>query len=178
MATEIVIAPDDRLHTECALVDVVDDEVRKTAKKMARLMYKNDGCGLAAPQIGVLRQIVVIDVNWGDDAPKDPMFLINPRIVEISDDKAPGMEGCLSIPGVSFEIERSTHVVVQALDLEGRLMQYDAAHNLLCVCLQHEIDHLHGITMFERLSPAKRMEGLREYQEALAAGAKPGETGR
>lgn len=178
MATEIVIAPDERLNTECAPVETIDDEVIKTAHRMAKAMYKNDGCGIAAPQIGVLRQIVVIDVNWGGEDDKNPMYLINPRIVEQSEEKAAGMEGCLSVPGVSFSIERSTHVVVQALDLEGRLMQYDAANNLLCVCLQHEIDHLHGITMLERLSPEQRIEGLREYQEALASGARPGETGR
>ena len=178
LATEIVIAPDERLRTECARVEKIDDEVIKTAKRMAKAMYKNEGCGIAAPQIGVLRQIVVIDVDWADDdATRNPMFLINPVIVEQSDQTALGYEGCLSVPGVSLEIARSTSVTVQALDLEGRLMQYEAANNLLCVCLQHEIDHLHGITMLERLDPAKRLEAMREYQEALAAGARPGETG-
>ena len=66
MAQEIVLSPDERLRTECAPVEVIDDEIKKTAKKMAKLMYKYDGCGIAAPQIGVLKQIVVIDCNWGD----------------------------------------------------------------------------------------------------------------
>lgn len=176
MPNEIVLSPDDRLRVECEPVEVVDEEIVKIAKKMAKAMYKYDGCGIAAPQIGVLKQIVVIDCDWGETGKKDPVYLINPEIVSASEEKAPGWEGCLSIPGVSFEIERSTSVVVRALDLEGRLMQYEAANNLFCVCLQHEIDHLHGITMFERLSPAERLKGVREYQEALAAGARPGDT--
>ena len=86
------------------------------------------------------------------------------------------MEGCLSIPGIAVEIERSTSVTVRALNLEGQLMQYKVANNLFCVCLQHEIDHLHGYTMFERLEPAERMRAIAEYQEALANGARPGDT--
>ena len=84
MAQEIVLSPDERLRTECAPVEVIDDEIKKTAKKMAKLMYKYDGCGIAAPQIGVLKQIVVIDCNWGDTGEKDPIYLINPYIVEQS----------------------------------------------------------------------------------------------
>jgi peptide deformylase len=177
MATEIVIAPDERLRTECAPVEVIDDEVKKIAKRMAKAMYKYDGCGIAAPQIGICRQIVVIDCEWGgDEGDKNPIVLINPQIVEQTEERAVGSEGCLSLPGVSFEVERAMGVTVRALDLEGRLMQYEAAGNLFAVCLQHEIDHLHGITMLERLEPAERLKGMRAYQEALAAGARPGDT--
>lgn len=177
MATEIVIAPDERLNTECAKVDAIDDEVIKTAHRMAKAMYANDGCGIAAPQIGVLRQIVVIDVDWdGSKSSRNTLYLINPKIMEKSQETKAGYEGCLSIPGISLEIERSVSVTVRALDLQGRLMQYEASNNLLAVCLQHEIDHLHGVTMFERLSPTKRLEAIQQYQEALAAGARPGDT--
>lgn len=177
MAREIVLSPDERLRTECAPIEVIDDEVKKLAREMAKIMYKYEGCGIAAPQVGVLRQLVVIDCEWdGARGPKNPIFLINPVIVESSAEKVKGYEGCLSIPGVSFEIERSNSVTVRALDLEGRLMQYEAANNLFCTCLQHEIDHLHGMTMFERLEPADRLRGMREYQTALANGARPGET--
>ena len=178
MATEIVIAPDERLRTVCEPVETIDADVKKLAKRMAKAMYKYEGCGIAAPQVGELKRIVVIDCEWGGEPgdKKNPLFLINPEIVEASEEKAVGAEGCLSVPGVSFDIERSTSVVVRAYDLEGRLMQYEAANNLFCVCLQHEIDHLNGITMLERLEPAERLRGMREYQEALAAGARPGET--
>lgn len=175
---EIVIAPDDRLNTECDPVKDINDEVKKTAKRMAKVMYKNMGCGLAAPQVGDMRQIVVIDVDWDGEksSTRNTLYLINPVIVEASDEKAVSFEGCLSIPGVSFEISRPQSVVVRAYDLEGRLMQYEASCNLLAVCLQHEIDHLHGITMFERLTPEQRLEAVRQYQAALAAGARPGDT--
>ena len=178
MATEIVIAPDERLRTVCEPVETIDDDVKKLAKRMAKAMYKYEGCGIAAPQVGELKRIVVIDCEWGGEPgdKKNPLFLINPEIVEASEEKAVGAEGCLSVPGVSFDIERSTSVVVRAYDLEGRLMQYEAANNLFCVCLQHEIDHLHGITMFERLDPADRLKAVRAYQEALEAGARPGDT--
>ncbi len=176
---QIVIAPDERLNTECALIEEIDDEVVRTAKEMAAAMYANHGCGLAAPQIGVLRQIVVIDVEWDGErkSTRNTLFLINPEVKDMSDEKVMCSEGCLSLPGITCEIERSTSVVVEAYDLEGRLLRYEAANNLLTNCLQHEIDHLHGITMFERLAPTEKMEALQRYQEALAAGARPGETG-
>ena len=97
-------------------------------------------------------------------------------IVERSDNLVPYNEGCLSIPGINCEICRPDHVVVEAYNLEGECIRYEAAGDLFCVCLQHEIDHLHGKTMFERLLPKQRMHAMKQYQEALARGAKPGET--
>lgn len=174
---QVVIAPDDRLRTECEPIDEITPEIRQLALDMADTMYATGGCGIAAPQVGVCKQLVVIDCEWdGEDGPRDPQFLINPQIMEQSDEKKLGSEGCLSVPGVSFDIERSTSITVRARDLDGRLMQYEAAGNLFCVCLQHEIDHLNGITMLERLKPAERLRGMREYHAALAAGARPGET--
>ncbi len=103
-------------------------------------------------------------------------MLINPVIVESSETTRPFSEGCLSIPGINVEISRPDHVVVEAYDLDANLMRYEAAGDLFCVCLQHEIDHLHGKTMFERLAPMQRIKAMKEYQDALARGAKPGET--
>ena len=97
-------------------------------------------------------------------------------IVEQSDHLVPFREGCLSIPGISCEIERPDHVVVEAYDLDANLIRYEATGDLFCVCLQHEIDHLHGNTMFERLKPMQRIKAVKEYQDALARGARPGET--
>ena len=93
-----------------------------------------------------------------------------------SDHLVPFSEGCLSIPGISCEIERPDHVVVEAYDLDANLIRYEATGDLFCVCLQHEIDHLHGNTMFERLKPMQRLKAVKEYQDALARGARPGET--
>ena len=177
MAQEIVLSPDERLRTECAAVEVIDDEIKKTAKKMAKLMYKYDGCGIAAPQIGVLKQIVVIDCDYaGAGTKKNPYVLINPKVVTADGDPRDFKEGCLSFPGINVTVTRPSHVIVHAYDLNGDLMQYEAEGNLMAVCLQHEIDHLHGKTMVDHLVPIKRAEAMREYEQAIAAGARPGET--
>ena len=178
IVNNIVIAPDKRLNTECDKVQDIDEDIVRLAKSMAKTMYATDGCGIAAPQVGVLKQVVVIDVDWDGSkgSRKNTLYLINPEIVDKSEETEVSYEGCLSIPGVSLPIERSSSVVVRARDLQGRRMQYEASENLLAVCLQHEIDHLHGVTMLERLSPTQRLEAIKEYQAALAAGARPGET--
>ena len=118
----------------------------------------------------------IIDCDYSDKNDYDPYVLINPVIVEQSDHLVPFSEGCLSIPGISCEIERPDHVAVEAYDLDANLIRYEASGDLFCVCLQHEIDHLHGNTMFERLKPMQRIKAVKEYQDALARGARPGET--
>ena len=174
---DIVLSPDPRLSQECAPVDAIDDEVKALARHMLKVMYAADGCGLAGPQVGAMRQVVVIDVDYArPGGRKNPYVLINPKVVTADGEDRTGPEGCLSFPGVSVEVTRPSHVVVQARNLDGDLMQYEAADNLLAVCLQHEIDHVHGVTMFDHLSPTRRAEAQRAYEEALAAGARPGET--
>ncbi|MCF2620693.1 peptide deformylase [Collinsella tanakaei] len=172
----IVLSPDPRLRQECAEIEEIDGHIVKLAERMKRQMIENGGCGLAAPQVGELIQLVVIDTDYTSEKDYDPYVLINPRIVETSDTLVPYNEGCLSIPGINVEIERPDHVVVEAYDLNADLIRYEASGDLMCVCLQHEIDHLHGITMFERLEPSARMHAMREYQQARARGAKPGDT--
>ena len=174
---EIVLSPDPRLSQECAPIEEIDDEVRALAKRMLKVMYAADGCGLAGPQVGEMRQIVVIDVDWaGKGSKKNPYVLINPRVVTADGPEIEGSEGCLSFPGVSVRVKRPSHVVVQAKNLDGDLMQYEASDNLMAVCLQHEIDHVHGVTMFDHLAPMARAEAERDYEVALAAGARPGDT--
>lgn len=172
----IVVSPDPRLRQECAPIEEVTPEICALAERMKDMMFENNGCGLAAPQVGELIQMVVIDTDYDSRENYDPIVLVNPVIVEQSDTLEPFSEGCLSIPGINCEIKRPDHVVVEAYDLDANLVRYEAAHGLFCVCLQHEIDHLHGVTMFERLEPAARMRAMREYQEARERGAKPGET--
>ena len=170
----IVLSPDPRLRQECARIEEITPELRALVDRMKRQMFENGGCGLAAPQVGELIQLAIIDTEYTDESDYDPFVLINPSIVEASDTLRPFSEGCLSIPGINCEISRPDHV--EAYDLDGNLMRYEAAGDLLCVCLQHEIDHLHGKTMFERLSPMARMRAMRSYQDALSRGAVPGET--
>ncbi|QWT17144.1 peptide deformylase [Collinsella sp. zg1085] len=172
----IVLSPDPRLKTECAPIEEITPEIRELAESMKQTMFEDGGVGLAAPQVGALVQMVLVDTEYSSAEDYDPYVLINPVIVEKSDTMQTSCEGCLSIPGITVEIARPDHVVVEAYNLDGELMVYEASNDLFCVCLQHEIDHLHGITMFDHLAPAARARALREYQEALARGAKPGDT--
>jgi peptide deformylase len=172
---DIVVAPDKRLKTECAPIEEITPEIRELAKRMLDDMYATEGCGLAAPQVGELVQMVVIDVDY-TERKRNPYVLINPEIVVADGEEREFPEGCLSFPGITVRISRPSHVVVRALNLDGDLMQYEARDNLMAVCLQHEIDHLHGVTMVDHLRPLKRAAAMREFQDALAAGAKPGDT--
>lgn len=172
---DIVIAPDERLFTECAPIEKITPEVRALAERMKRDMYATEGCGIAAPQVGELVQMVVIDVDW-TERKRNPYVLINPQIVAADGEEREFPEGCLSFPGITVRVKRPTHVIVRALNLDGDLMQYEAEDNLMAVCLQHEIDHLHGVTMVDHLGPLKRASKMRELSDAIAAGAHPGDT--
>ena len=177
VSEDIVISPDPRLKQICEPIDEITQEHWDLADRMLDDMYEAEGCGLAAPQVGELIRMVVIDVDWAADKPKNPYVLINPRIVVADGEERDFDEGCLSFPGISVTVKRPTHVVVEAMNLEGDLMRYEAADNLMAVCLQHEIDHLNGVTMVDHLSPVKRLAAMRNYHEALAAGAAPGDVG-
>lgn len=172
---KIIIAPDQELREVCEPVAVDDASVSRAAKQMAKIMYRNNGCGLAAPQVGIHKRFIVIDCDVEAEE-RTPLTLINPEIVEHGDEKVLGGEGCLSIPGVTFQIPRWSTVKVKALDLDGNEVFYEAGDELLGRCLQHEIDHLDGMTMFERLDPVARIQALQDYQYALQHGAKPGDT--
>ncbi|NLH92027.1 MAG: peptide deformylase [Atopobium sp.] len=176
VADDIVVGPDERLETHCVPIETIDAEVEGLARRMLKDMYATDGVGLAAPQVGELVQLVVIDVDYAEPGgKKNPYVLVNPVIVTADGQPRTTSEGCLSFPGVSCEITRPSHVVVRATNLDGDLMQYEAKDNLLAVCLQHEIDHLHGITMIDHLGPAERVRVLGELEAALDAGARPGD---
>ena len=178
----IVLSPDPRLLQECAEIEEITPEIERLVAQMKDEMFDNGGCGLAAPQVGELVQLAIVDTSYTGKDDYDPWVLINPVIIEASDHLVPFSEGCLSIPGINCEIMRPDHVVVEAYDLDANLMRYEASSqdgktgDLTCVCLQHEIDHLHGKTMFERIDPKDRLGAMKAYQEALARGARPGET--
>ena len=176
LAEEIVTAPDTRLKTECAPIERIDDSVRALAEHMLEVMYETDGCGLAAPQLGETVQLVVVDVDY-TRSKRNPYVLVNPKVIVADGEERETAEGCLSFPGISVHVARPSHVIVEARNLDGDLMRYEASDNLLAVCLQHEIDHLHGKTMLDHLRPLERVRKMREYEEAKAAGAQPGETG-
>ena len=178
---EIVLSPDPILREVCKPIPEIDKDIKKLAKQMAKDMYKNGGVGLAAPQVGVAKRMVVIDCNIDAHAKKNPITLINPEIIEHSEGTWKGDEGCLSVPGISCEIPRYKTVTVKYTDLDGNEQLIDGNYKvdeLLCRCLQHELDHLDGITMFERLGPVDRIDALKRYKEALESGARPGDTSR
>lgn len=174
-ALKIVLAPDPGLRSVCEPCEVGDKSLVKLSKQMLKTMYANSGCGLAGPQVGVNKRIVVIDCL---DENKDPapMVLINPVIEWTSDDAVTDMEGCLSLPGISVPITRPSTARVRYYNEYGdeQLVESDG---LLGRCLQHEIDHLNGITLFESCSPMDRIKALHDYKLAQEAGAKPGEVG-
>ena len=171
----IVLSPDPMLRQVCETCRVEDKSIKKLAKQMAKAMYKNNGCGLAAPQVGVLKRVVVVDCDTESDE-KNPIYMINPELVELQGDPIVMGEGCLSCPGITVEIARPPFAKVRFLDLDGEEWTIEG-DGLLGRCLQHELDHLDGKTMFEVCDPMTRIEALRAYEVALANGAKPGETG-
>lgn len=144
--------PDPRLHTVAKPVVNVDSRVRELADAMLQTMYQAEGIGLAATQVDVHEQLLVIDLSETRD---QPMVLINPEILWVSPETRIGDEGCLSVPGFYDGVERSLAVKVAALDLDGKSRVVDA-EGMLAVCIQHEMDHLMGKVFVEYLSPLKR----------------------
>ena len=148
---EIVKYPDERLHEECEAVNDFNQELATLLDDMFETMYEADGIGLAAPQIGVMKRVTVIDVS-PDGTGK--LELINPEIVD-AQGKVSSEEGCLSIPGYRDTIKRNETVKVRAQDRTGEFFEVQA-EELLSICLQHEIDHLHGVLFTDKLSRLKR----------------------
>lgn len=171
----IVQSPNPLLNTVCEPCDLGDKGLRKLAKQMAKAMYKNDGCGLAAPQLGVTKRLVVVDCDQAESGEQDPIVLVNPVLVDTQGDPVVEGEGCLSCPGISVPIARPPWARVRYFDLDGEEWEIEG-DGLLGRCLQHELDHLDGVTMFERCDPIARIQALSDYELARAAGAKPGET--
>ena len=144
--------PDSRLHKVAKPVAVFDERLKRLVADMAETMYEAPGVGLAASQVDVHEQLIVIDTS---ETKSDLRVFINPEIVWASDEKQIYDEGCLSVPGVYDGVERPAKVKVRALDADGKLFEVDA-DGLMAVCIQHEMDHLQGKVFVEYLSPLKR----------------------
>ena len=143
--------PDPRLHKVASPITVFDEALKKLVTDMARTMYEAPGVGLAATQVNVHKQLIVIDISEAHD---DLNVLINPRIVA-ADGSQVSEEGCLSVPGIYEEVERAQHIVVEAQDADGKTRTFEA-EGLLAVCIQHEMDHLKGKVFVEYLSRLKQ----------------------
>jgi peptide deformylase len=155
----IIKAPDPRLKKRCAPVARVDDEIRRLMDDMLDTMYAAPGVGLAAPQIGVTQRVIVIDTS-DPEGERRPLRMANPEIVGASDEVALREEGCLSFPDQYEEVERPVRVRVRYLDHENEIRELEA-DGLLAVCIQHEMDHLEGVLLVDRLSNLKRSIILR-----------------
>jgi peptide deformylase len=160
----ILTYPHPLLAQKAKPVSVVDDAIRRLVDDMAETMYAAPGVGLAAPQVGKLYRIVVLDVDYTDETKKSNLrVLINPEIVT-RDGSITWDEGCLSVPGITEEVKRAGKVLVRALDREGKVQEIEGA-GLLAVCMQHEIDHLEGTLFIDHLSRLKRKLSMRNLKE-------------
>ena len=157
------------LKTPATSVGAVTDELRALADDMLETMYAAPGIGLAAPQIGDGRRVVVMDLSR-EDEPKAPKVFVDPVIVWASDETKPWEEGCLSIPEIYDEVERPARVRVTYLDRDGARVE-EEADDLYAVCLQHEIDHLDGVLFTDHLSRLKRDRALAKVKKAARAAA-------
>ncbi len=145
--------PDPVLAEKARKVDEITDAIRQLAADMSETMYEGNGVGLAAPQVGESIRLVVLDVT-GPEERKGLMSLINPVIVQ-REGSVESEEGCLSLPMLSGKVTRSEKITVHATDLDGNEQKIEA-EGLLAICLQHELDHLDGVLLLNRLSRLKR----------------------
>ncbi len=151
---KIVIEPDPILREKSEAIENVDDQLRLLLDDMLETMYTAPGIGLAAVQIGVLKRLIVIDISK-DKEKKNPLFLINPKIISKSTKTSIYEEGCLSLPGHFAEIERPAECQIEYIDYNGKEKEL-LANGLLATCIQHEIDHLNGVLFIDYLSKLKK----------------------
>lgn len=161
--------PDERLHKVASPVMEVNEEIRTLVQNMAETMYAAPGIGLAATQVDVHKQIIVMDLSENRDQLR---VFINPQIVSASGE-AECEEGCLSVPGIYEKVTRAERVTVKALDQHGQPFTLEA-EGLLAVCVQHEMDHLKGRVFVERLSRLKQARILSKLKKAQRKAPAPG----
>jgi peptide deformylase len=151
----ILIHPDPRLKKHCAPVSTISKELRTLADNMLETMYDAPGIGLAAPQVGVIKRLFVMDCIKEEGAAPRPMALFNPEITWVSEEMNTYEEGCLSIPEQYAEVERPARARVRWMDMDGKEQEEEFA-GLWATCAQHEIDHLEGKLFIDYLKPLKR----------------------
>lgn len=159
----IITLPDPLLRQASKPIETIDADVQQLAKDMFETMYVAPGIGLAAVQVGVPRQMLVLDVADDDETPR-PITMINPQILESSSEMRTHEEGCLSIPDFKLDIDRPDWVRVSYLDLDGKLQELRTG-GLLATAIQHEIDHLRGKLIIDFLSRLKRDIVIRRFKK-------------
>jgi len=161
---EILKLPDPLLKKVSKPVEKITPEILSLLDEMLETMYAAPGIGLAAVQIGVPKRLVVVDTAR-DEAPKNPLYFINPEIVWSSEETSTYEEGCLSIPEYYEEVERPAQVKVRFTDLHGKAHEIEA-NGLLATVLQHEIDHLNGVLFIDHISKLKRDRVIKKFTKA------------
>ena len=168
---DIIKIPDPVLKTVADPVVAVDDDVRRLMDDMLQTMYDAPGIGLAAPQVGVLSRVIVVDVakrEATEDEPEvapAPIFLANPEIVWQSEETSDYEEGCLSIPEIYETVTRPAEVTVRFLDRDNSEQELHCA-GIMATCIQHEIDHLNGVLFIDHISRLKRQLIMRKFTKA------------
>jgi peptide deformylase len=165
MVREILIWPDPVLKQKSRPVAKVDDSIRTLVKDMFETMYASEGVGLAAPQVGVLQRVIVLDTTPAQPE-SQPLVMINPELIGL-EGKTTYNEACLSIPGESEDVERAAVVTVKFLDVDGQ-EQTLRCDGLLAIAVQHETDHLNGIVYVDHVSTLKR-EFIRKRMKRVRA---------
>ncbi|MBD0865247.1 MAG: peptide deformylase [Rhodobacteraceae bacterium] len=164
MKRNILLHPDPRLKKVCAPVHDVTDEMQRLAADMLETMYDAPGIGLAAPQVGVLSCLIVLDCVKQDGTDPQPIVMFNPEVISRSEETSVYDEGCLSVPEHYAEVIRPAEVEVSWMDQNGIARQKVFA-NLWATCVQHEIDHLNGKLFIDYLGPIKRQMITRKMQK-------------
>lgn len=165
----IITIPDPLLRKTAEPIERVDDELRALMDDMLATMYDAPGVGLAAPQIGILRRLIVMDAARDDDPP-DPIVMVNPEILERSDEMRLHEEGCLSIPEVTAEVERPAAARVAFIDREGKPREIEL-EGIWSTIVQHEVDHLNGVLFIDYLSRLKRDMIVKKFTKQKRAEA-------
>ena len=151
---KILTEPNKLLRTKSLAVEKVDEDLQKLMNDMLETMYAAPGIGLAAIQVGVPKRIIVLDIAQ-KEGQKNPMFFINPEIIDKSKNNTTYEEGCLSVPGQFAEIDRPDKCYIKYLDYHGRSQEM-RAEGMLATCIQHEMDHLEGVLFIDYLSKLKK----------------------
>jgi len=165
----IITIPDPVLRNQAAEIERVDEELRRLMDDMLATMYDAPGVGLAAPQIGIPRRLIVMDASKDEDE-KTPIVMVNPRILERSEELRVHEEGCLSIPEVTAEVERPAMARVAYLDREGKPQEAEL-EGIWSTIVQHEVDHLNGVLFIDYLSRLKRDMIVKKFTKQKRAEA-------
>lgn len=163
MIRAIVLWPDPVLSEVCAPVAQIDSATRTLCDDLLETMYDAPGRGLAAPQVGVLQRVFVMDTTW-KDGERTPRVFINPEITDRSETLVIGSEGCLSIPGLAADVERAEAITLRWTAPDGRIL-VERLTGFDAVCAQHEFDHLEGLVIFDRVAPELRSALQAEYSQ-------------